>query len=417
MSDSGALILVDGTAYLYRAFHALPPLTTSDGTPTGAIHGVLNMLAKLMRDMAPSRIAVVFDAPGKTFRDELFEDYKAHRPPMPDDLRSQIEPLLEAIEAQGLPLLRVTGVEADDVIGTLARSAADNGLSAIIVTGDKDMAQLVDDRVQLLDTMPRGPGREPKPLNHDGVVEKFGVRPDQIIDYLALVGDSSDNIPGVPGVGKKTAEAMLGTYDSIDDMLADPDGLAELSVRGAKSLPGKLADNAEVLELSRKLATIKCDVALDLKVDDLAPGDPDVARLRDLYSKLDLRNLLKNLPDETSDESGGTGEESREAPAGEYEIVADEAALERWIAKLEKAELASLPSTPRRRASTTWKPRSWGCHSLSRPAVQPTCRSRMITPAHPISSIVKWCWARSNHGSRAKARPRSAIISSTTRTS
>jgi len=187
------LILVDGSSYLYRAFHALPELTNSAGQPTGALHGVLSMLKKLVRDESPEYFAIVFDAPGKTFRDELFEDYKANRPPMPDDLREQVEPLLEAIAANGWPLLRIGGVEADDVIGTLTHNATADGMSVTIVTGDKDMAQLVSADVTLLDTMPRGPSREPRATNSEGVVERFGVRADQIIDYLALVGDTSDS--------------------------------------------------------------------------------------------------------------------------------------------------------------------------------------------------------------------------------
>ena len=209
------LILVDGSSYLYRAFHALPELTNSTGHPTGAIHGVLAMLNKLIRDESPQHFAIIFDAPGKTFRDELYAEYKANRPPMPDDLRAQVDPLLEAIMANGWPLLRVGGVEADDVIGTLACNAIADGMTVTIATGDKDMAQLVSVDVTLLDTMPRGPNRTPRATDSQGVVERFGVRADQIIDYLALVGDSSDNIPGVPKVGPKTAVALLEHFEHV----------------------------------------------------------------------------------------------------------------------------------------------------------------------------------------------------------
>jgi DNA polymerase-1 len=345
MTDKDALILVDGSAYLYRAFHALPPLTTAGGEPTGAIHGVLNMLRKLLAEARTSRVAVVFDAPGKTFRDELYEEYKSHRPPMPDELRSQVGALLEAIEASGLPVLRVSGVEADDVIGTLATAAAAAGLPTTIVTGDKDMAQLVGDFVQLLDTMPRGPGRTPTPLDRTGVIDKFGVRPEQIIDYLALVGDASDNIPGVPGVGKKTAVGMLGAYEDVDAMLADPEGLAGIAVRGAKTLPQKLADNREALMLSRDLATIRCDIKLEKGLDDLHMQAPDVPRLLSLYERLELRNLARQLQ-ESQAVSGpdATDEEPLDetAPAGEYEVVFDEESFDRWVERLSACDLVAF---------------------------------------------------------------------------
>jgi DNA polymerase-1 len=208
------LVLIDGSSYLYRAFHALPPLTNSQGEPTGALHGVLTMILKLIRDEQPAHVAVVFDAPGKTFRDEMFADYKANRPPMPDDLRSQVQPILDAVVAMGLPLLRVDGVEADDVIGTLCAQADKKGLDVLVSTGDKDLAQLVTDKVTLINTM------NDSRLDRDAVKEKFDVYPEQIIDYLALVGDSSDNIPGVPKVGAKTAAKWLNLYDSADGIVA-----------------------------------------------------------------------------------------------------------------------------------------------------------------------------------------------------
>ena len=213
------LVLIDGSSYLYRAFHALPPLTNSKGEPTGALHGVLAMIQKLIREEQPKHVAVVFDAPGKTFRDELFADYKATRPPMPDDLRSQVQPILDAVEAMGLPLLRVTGVEADDVIGTLCKQAADRGLNVLVSTGDKDLAQLVNDKVTLINTM------SDSRMDRDGVKAKFDVYPEQIIDYLALVGDTSDNIPGVPKVGAKTAAKWLNLYSSGDGIIENADDI------------------------------------------------------------------------------------------------------------------------------------------------------------------------------------------------
>ncbi len=336
MDAEPPLVLVDGSSYLYRAYHALPPLTTSSGRPTGAVHGVLNMLRKLQRELHPRRIAVVFDAPGKTFRDELFEAYKANRPPMPDDLREQIQPLLDAIEASGLPLLRVPGVEADDVIGTLACRAASDGMNVVIVTGDKDMAQLVDDHISLLDTMPRGPSRSPRATDKNGVVERFGVRPDQIIDYLALVGDSSDNIPGAPKVGAKTAAALLQHYDHVDDILADLDGVAELPIRGAKSLARRLDENRDLLKLSQELARIRCDLDLDVGPDDLQPAPADLDRLRALYRELELRRLLEDLPGGGDDPDTTQARESR--ATAEYEIVQSLAQLDAWIERLDTNE-------------------------------------------------------------------------------
>ena len=318
------LILVDGSSYLYRAFHALPPLTTSRGEPTGAVLGVLNMIQKLLTEQEPECIAVVFDAKGKTFRDEIFEEYKANRPPMPDELRSQVTPLLEAIEAMGLHLLRVSGVEADDVIGTLASRASEAGWNVLVSTGDKDMAQLVDDRITLVNTM-TGSRMDPA-----GVAEKFGVRPDQIVDYLALVGDSSDNIPGVPRVGPKTAAKWLGQFGSIEGIKANA---AEIGGKVGESL----RDNLDRLDLSRKLATIVCDLDLDVAPDSLQRGDPDLARLRKIYTRLELTSLLRNLP-------SGEEKSSADIPPGatEYEIVLDEKGLEEWLERLAGAELIAF---------------------------------------------------------------------------
>ncbi len=342
MAVQQKLVLVDGSSYLYRAFHALPPLANSKGEPTGAVYGVLNMLSKLVKELAPERIAVVFDAPGRTFRDELFAEYKANRPPMPDDLRAQIAPLLEAVEAQGLPLLRVAGVEADDVIGTLAKRGLASGLEVIISTGDKDMAQLVDGRLKLVNTM------TDTTLDRAGVKAKFDVYPEQIIDYLALVGDSSDNIPGVPKVGAKTAAKWLNEYGTVDNLIARA---AEIQGKVGESL----RENLATLELSRKLATIHCDVALELSVDDLKPKAADVDRLRGLYRRLELNSLLRQLgdgvqsaPPAVSPAPGAVTEipeSSAPAPAPpaavprNYEMVVTTQQLERWLEALTAAEL------------------------------------------------------------------------------
>jgi len=335
------LLLVDGSSYLYRAFHALPPLVNSQGVPTGAVLGVLNMLTKLIKEESPTRIAVVFDASGRTFRDDLFEQYKAHRPPMPDDLRSQVQPLLDAVEAMGLPLLRITGVEADDVIGTLAKQAAELGYGVLISTGDKDMAQLVDARVGLVNTMSNSR------LDRDGVKAKFDVFPEQIIDYLALVGDSSDNIPGVTGVGPKTAAKWLNQYQTLDALIANA---AAISGKVGENLRGELP----TLELSRKLATIHTSVPLTLGPDTLVPGAPDVARLRELYTRLELRSLLRALDGASTpgpSEGAVAPAVSTDALAGtqaaaprrrDYEKVTTQEALDRWLAKLRAAPVISF---------------------------------------------------------------------------
>src|SRR3954470_10561125 len=283
MNQRPDLVLVDGSSYLYRAFHALPPFTNSRGEPTGAVFGVLNMLAKFLKDHDPTRIAVVFDAPGKTFRDDLFAEYKAHRPPMPDDLRSQIQPLFDAVRALGLPILRETGVEADDVIGTLAVSAAKQGMKVLISTGDKDMAQLVEPNITCINTM------SGTVLDRDGVKAKFDVYPEQIIDYLALVGDSSDNIPGIEKVGPKTAAKWLNQYGTLDGLI---EHVNEVSGKVGENLRAGLA----TLELSRKLATIRTDCELPAgDAGQLVPTEPDTNLLRELYTRYELRSLLRQL--------------------------------------------------------------------------------------------------------------------------
>jgi DNA polymerase I len=345
------LILVDGSGYLYRAFHALPPLTNTRGEPTGAVLGVLNMLNKMIKEEAPDRIAVVFDAPGRTFRDDLFDQYKAHRTPMPDDLRAQVQPLYDVVAAMGVPLLRVPGVEADDVIGTLAKQGADAGFKVLISTGDKDMAQLVGPNVELLNTMSN------TRLDRIGVKAKFDVFPEQIVDYLALVGDTSDNIPGVTSVGPKTAAKWLNQYQTLDGLIAH-----------ATDITGKVGENLRnelpMLELSRKLATIDTTLALDVTPEQLNPGAADVPRLRELYTRMELRALLKSLGAAPASEapagaaeidvviaeaSDGSGAPIAAAVAivstparRDYHKVMSEEELEVWLTKLTAAPLVSF---------------------------------------------------------------------------
>ncbi len=348
------LILVDGSGYLYRAFHALPPLSNSKGEPTGAVLGVLNMLNKMIKEESPDRIAVVFDAPGRTFRDDLFDQYKAHRPAMPDELRSQVQPLYDTVSAMGLALLRVPGVEADDVIGTLAKQGAACGYEVLISTGDKDMAQLVGPNIGLINTMSN------TRLDRAGVKAKFDVFPEQIVDYLALVGDSSDNIPGITGVGPKTAAKWLNQYRTLDELVAH-----------AGDIGGKVGENLRselaILELSRKLATIDTAVTLEVTADGLIGAAPDLPRLRELYTRLELRALLKSLGSEEAATGAGaaaaggivaaaaesTGTPAAAAPieaaaaaatlvARDYHKIVSQDALDAWLAKLAAAPLISF---------------------------------------------------------------------------
>ncbi|MCC6295814.1 MAG: DNA polymerase I [Pseudomonadales bacterium] len=325
------LVLVDGSSYLYRAFHALPPLTNSKGAPTGAVKGVIAMLRRLVKDYPGSPVAVVFDAKGKTFRDELFDRYTAHRPPMPDDLRAQSQPIHDLVRALGLPLLVVEGVEADDVIGTLATAATQRRRPVVISTGDKDMAQLVDGHITLVNTMTN------TVLDGAGVAEKFGVPPALIIDYLALVGDKSDNIPGVPGIGEKTAVALLNALGGLEAIYGDLEKVRALPVRGAKQLPEKLAEHREAAFLSRQLATIRCDVPLELDVDDLANGAPDRAALRDLYRELEFKAWLDELLAGEADEDPAAAPQT--SVERRYEIICDWARFEHWLVQLRAADL------------------------------------------------------------------------------
>ncbi|WP_455920983.1 DNA polymerase I [Pseudomonas putida] len=330
------LVLVDGSSYLYRAFHALPPLTTSKGMPTGAVKGVLNMLKSLRRQYPDSPFAVVFDAKGGTFRDEMFADYKANRPSMPDDLRVQVEPLHASVRALGYPLLCVDNVEADDVIGTLARSSAAADRPVIISTGDKDMAQLVDGHVTLVNTMTGSV------MDIEGVKEKFGVGPEHIIDYLALMGDKVDNIPGVPGVGEKTAVGLLvGIGGGLKELYENLDKVPALPIRGAKNLPAKLEEHKEMAFLSYQLATIKIDVELDVEVEALVCGEPDREALVELYTELEFKSWI----DEVQRDAKRAGQEvvAEVAPVAavetRYETILDQARFDVWLDKLNKAEL------------------------------------------------------------------------------
>ena len=352
------LVLVDGSSYLYRAFHAFPPLTNSAGEPTGAMYGVLNMLKSLISQVQPSHIAVVFDAKGKTFRDEMFEQYKSHRPPMPDDLRKQIQPLHDIIRALGIPLLVIEGVEADDVIGTLAVAASKANQKVLISTGDKDMAQLVDDNIMLINTMNN------TLLDRDAVIEKYGIPPELIIDYLALMGDSADNIPGVAGVGEKTALGLLQGIGSMAEIYANLDKVAELPIRGAKKLGDKLLAEKEMADLSYRLATIKTDVDLDITPEQLTLGASNNDQLTEYFGRYEFKRWLNEvmngadsitnnneqptkinhyqatpaLAQDNSDEALPAIQIDR----SRYETLLTEADLNRWVDKLKQAKLFAL---------------------------------------------------------------------------
>ena len=352
------LVLVDGSSYLYRAFHAFPPLTNSAGEPTGAMYGVLNMLKSLISQVQPSHIAVVFDAKGKTFRDEMFEQYKSHRPPMPDDLRKQIQPLHDIIRALGIPLLVIEGVEADDVIGTLAVAASKANQKVLISTGDKDMAQLVDDNIMLINTMNN------TLLDRDAVIEKYGIPPELIIDYLALMGDSADNIPGVAGVGEKTALGLLQGIGSMAEIYANLDKVAELPIRGAKKLGDKLLAEKEMADLSYRLATIKTDVALDIPPEQLTLGTSNNDQLTEYFGRYEFKRWLNEVMNGADSITNNNEQPTKinhyqATPAlaqnnddetlpaiqidrSRYETLLTEADLNRWVEKLKQAKLFAL---------------------------------------------------------------------------
>ncbi|ENM5768241.1 DNA polymerase I [Vibrio mimicus] len=352
------LILIDGSSYLYRAFHAYPGTMSNGEIPTNAIYGVVNMIRSMMRQFASDRMAVIFDAKGKTFRDEMYDQYKANRPPMPDDLRCQVEPLHQVIRAMGLPLLAIEGVEADDVIGTLARQASQAGMPVLISTGDKDMAQLVDENITLINTMTN------VVLDREGVIEKFGIPPELIIDYLALMGDKVDNIPGVPGVGEKTATALLQGIGGLEDLYANLDKIAALGFRGSKTMAQKLEENRDNANLSYQLATIKCDVELEESPQTLLKQTPDRDALMTWYGKLAFKSWLTELldggsgivtADEQAKASSVTASNAAnnaasnaaaipESPAAQidrsqYQTILNEQDFNLWLEKLQQAEL------------------------------------------------------------------------------
>jgi DNA polymerase-1 len=337
------VVLVDGSNFMYRAFHvpALARLSNSNGQPTGVLYGVINMIAKLYEAYKPDKMAVVFDAKGKTFRNDIFPEYKAHRPPMPDDLRAQIEPLHQLIKLLGLPILVIDGIEADDVMGTLATQATEHGIDTLIATGDKDMAQLVSDHVKLVDTM------KDRVMDREGVVEKFGIPPELIIDFLGLMGDSSDNIPGVPKVGEKTALALLQGLGSIDDIYANLDKVPELGFRGAKTMPDKLAEHKAMAELSRELATIKTDCDLPVHLKDIQREDVDMEGLIEFFKEFGFTTWLdKALKGQTIFNKGEavSAEEAPQQPdeETEYETILDQMSFDAWMKKLEAADLIAF---------------------------------------------------------------------------
>ncbi|CAH8231230.1 DNA polymerase I [Vibrio aestuarianus] len=343
-------ILIDGSSYLYRAFHAYPGTMSNGEIPTNAVYGVVNMLRSMMRQFSSERMVVIFDAKGKTFRDEMYPQYKANRPPMPDDLRCQIEPLHNVIRAMGLPLISIEGVEADDVIGTLASQASKVGMPVLISTGDKDMAQLVDDNITLINTMTN------LVLDREGVIEKFGIPPELIIDYLALMGDKVDNIPGVPGVGEKTALALLQGIGSLEQIYDNLDKIAPLGFRGSKTMAQKLSDNRENAFLSYQLATIKLDVELEEKPEALLKTQPNIDELIKLYGQLTFKSWLTELLDggtgviEADEKSGSTPPSSSSSVSevdssavtidrSQYQTILDEKTFSEWLDKLKAADV------------------------------------------------------------------------------
>ncbi|HAU02104.1 MAG TPA: DNA polymerase I, partial [Porticoccaceae bacterium] len=355
MDTNTPVILVDGSSYLYRAFHALPPLTNSKGKPTGAVKGVINMMRRMQKDYPQSTVVVVFDAKGKTFRDDLYADYKAQRPPMPDDLRLQIEPIHNIIQAMGLPMLIIDGVEADDVIGTLALQATAAQQPVIISTGDKDIAQLVNEHITLINTMTN------TYLDRAGVIEKFGIPPELIIDYLALLGDKSDNIPGVPGVGEKTALRLLQGIGGLDAIYSRLDDVGTLDFRGAKTMAAKLEEHKALAYLSYQLATIKTDVEMPLHIGDLKNGTPDNDQLLALFQDMEFKSWVEEAlagsngaavaqpsaakatekdPEKASQEPAQPIEKA--TLVKDYQTVLTEAHFADWLERLNTADLIAV---------------------------------------------------------------------------
>ena len=352
MSTKIPVILVDGSSYLYRAFHALPPLTNSKGNPTGAVKGVINMMRRLQKDYPESTLVVVFDAKGKTFRDDIYPEYKANRPSMPDELRSQIEPIHNIIQAMGLPMLVIEGVEADDVIGTLALEATAAEQPVIISTGDKDIAQMVNEHITLVNTMTN------TLLDREGVIEKFGIPPELIIDYLALLGDKSDNIPGVPGVGEKTALGLLQGLGSLDNIYARLDEVAALEFRGAKKMAPKLEEHKELAYLSYTLATIKTDVEMPMPLGELKNSEPDQTALLALFKDMEFKTWIEETTAEintpasfelTSVTEAASDEPLEEMLAPEqddsekdYQTVLTKQDFSEWLEKIKTATLVAV---------------------------------------------------------------------------
>lgn len=345
MTDKTPLILVDGSSYLYRAFHALPPLTNSKGLPTGAVKGVINMMRRLQKDYPNSTTAVIFDAKGKTFRDDIYSDYKANRPPMPDELRSQIQPIHDVIRAMGMPLISVEGVEADDVIGTYAVQATEKKQPVVISTGDKDIAQLVNEHISLVNTM------TDTELDREGVIAKFGIPPELIIDFLALLGDKSDNIPGVPGVGEKTALGLLQGLGGLDSIYQRLDEVETLTFRGAKTMAAKLEEHRELAYLSYQLATIKTDVEVELAVNELVNQAPDKDKLLSLFIDLEFKTWINELsgdipPAQSKSDSHDAGANSQTvvvAPSAiNYETLLDQQQFSNWLQKLQNSQLIAV---------------------------------------------------------------------------
>tara|TARA_A200000159_G_scaffold29243_1_gene25825 strand:- start:15699 stop:18497 length:2799 start_codon:yes stop_codon:yes gene_type:complete len=351
-SKKSPFILVDGSSYLFRAFHGLPPLTNSKGQDTGAIYGVVNMLKSLIKQYNPTHMAVIFDAKGKTFRDDIYAEYKANRPPMPDELRSQIAPLHTIIKAMGLPVIVESGVEADDVIGTLAKHATEKGIDTVISTGDKDMAQLVNQHVTLINTMTN------QAMDIEGVNTKFGIPPELVIDFLALKGDKVDNIPGVPGVGDKSAQALLNGIGGIDEIYKNLDKIADLSFRGSKTMAAKMSEYEEQARLSYTLATISIDLDLDYDVEALMPTSADNETLRDLFAEYEFKrwhsevsallstgdaqpsDASKNdASDSSADASESAFSDDAQIDRSQYEVVFKEEQFTAWVEKLKQAKL------------------------------------------------------------------------------
>ena len=417
------LVLVDGSSYLYRAFHALPDLRTSQGEPTGALRGVLAMLRRMVEDGKPDYFAVVFDAPGKTFRDDWYPEYKANRPPMPDDLVRQLEPLQELVRANGWPLLVVDGVEADDVIGTLAKAAKRDGIDTLISTSDKDLAQLVEPGVTCVNTMSN------ETLDPEGVVAKFGVRPDQVLDLLALTGDAVDNVPGVPKVGPKTAAKWLAQYGSLDNIVAH-----------AADIGGVVGENLRAsldwLPKGRQLLTVKTDCELPVGPRDLAISAVDRAKLAELYGRFEFKSWLRDLAPGAAPAASAADSIAAKAARDDTGRRFDQPAHARRRGQARRPGLrgradaggaraldraTSTPrrspaSTPRPRASTRWATRSSACRSASSRAGPATCRSRTATRARPTSSTAPRCSRGSRRGSPARGTPRSGRTSSSTST-